>query len=423
MNPWLIAILLILFITYLLETVVSLLNIRALDPALPQEFQTTYNEQEYQNSQKYTRANTSLSLVANSTSTFFTVLFLLYGGFNYVDLWARSFELGQIATGLLFMGTLALLSFLIHLPFSIYSTFVIEERFGFNRTSHKTFILDILKGGLLSIILGAPLLALILWFFMNTGELGWLYCWFGVITFTIVIQFLAPVLIMPLFNKFTPLEDSSLRDKILNYAKQQHFKLQGIFTMDGSKRSSKLNAFFTGFGKFRKIVFYDTLIEKLTESEIVAVLAHEMGHFKLGHIVKMLFASIAQTGIMFFLLSIFLKNPDISHAFFMTNTSTYSSLIFFAFLYSPISLFVSILFNALSRRNEFQADRYAAGTTGSPEGLISSLKKLSQANLSNLTPHPLMVFIHYSHPPVLARINKLRQLNQNLGLDENVHKP
>jgi STE24 endopeptidase len=214
---------------------------------------------------------------------------------------------------------------------------------------------------------------------------------------------------MPLFNKFSPLENGSLRDKILNYAEQEHFKLQGIFTMDGSKRSSKLNAFFTGFGRFRKIVFYDTLLEKLTESEIVAVLAHEMGHFKLGHIVKMLFASIIQTGIMFYLLSIFLENREISGAFFMAETSIYSSLIFFGFLYSPINLLVSILFNAFSRKNEFEADNYAARTTGSPEKLITSLKKLSQANLSNLTPHPLMVFVHYSHPPVLARIEKLRQ--------------
>jgi STE24 endopeptidase len=415
MNFWLLVILLILLTSYLLELVVSLLNIKALSPTLPKEFETTFNEQEYKNSQNYTRAGISLSLIESSFSIILTVLFLLYGGFNYVDILARSFGFGQIATGLLFTGGLGLLSFIAHLPFSLYSTFVIEERFGFNRTSFKTFILDIVKGALLAIVLGAPLLALILWFFINTGDYGWLYCWIGVVAFSIALQFLAPVLIMPLFNKFSPLENSSLRDKILNYEEQEHFKLQGIFTMDGSKRSSKLNAFFTGFGRFRKIVFYDTLLEKLTESEIVAVLAHEMGHFKLGHIVKMLFASIIQTGIMFYLLSIFLENREISGAFFMSETSIYSSLIFFGFLYSPINLLVSILFNAFSRKNEFEADNYAARTTGSPEKLITSLKKLSQANLSNLTPHPLMVFVHYSHPPVLARIEKLRQFEQNLG--------
>jgi STE24 endopeptidase len=263
MNSWLLIILFILLTTYLLEFTVSLLNIRALNPTLPKEFETTFNDREYEKSQNYTRAGHSLSLVENSFSTFLTILFLLFGGFNYVDIWARSFGLGQIITGLLFTGLLALLSFVIHLPFSLYSTFSIEERFGFNRTSLKTYFLDIMKGALLAIVLGAPLLALILWFFINTGDYGWLYCWFGVVAFSIVLQFLAPVLIMPLFNKFAPLEDGLLKDGILSYVKKEHFKLQGIFTMDGSKRSSKLNAFFTGFGKFRKIVFYDTLLDKL----------------------------------------------------------------------------------------------------------------------------------------------------------------
>lgn len=409
MNFWLILILFILFITYLIEFTVSFLNIKALTPTLPKEFETIYNDQEYKKSQKYTRAGTSLSLVENSISTLLTVLFLLLGGFNYIDVWARSFEFGPILTGLLFIGLLGLLSFVLHLPFSLYSTFIIEERFGFNRTSLKTYILDIIKGGLLAILLGIPLLSLILWFFINTGNYGWLYCWFGVVAFSILLQFLAPVLIMPLFNKFSPLEDGPLKDKILDYAKKERFKLQGIFTMDGSKRSSKLNAFFTGFGKFRKIVFYDTLINKLNEPEIVAVLAHEMGHYKLKHIVKMLLASIIHTGIMFYFLSLFLNNTELSQAFLMEKTSIYSSLVFFGFLFSPINLLVSILFNAFSRNNEFAADRYAAGTTGSPEALISSLKKLSQANLSNLTPHPAMVFVHYSHPPVLARIENLRR--------------
>ena len=339
-----------------------------------------------------------------------------------MDLWARGFGFGQIATGLLFTGGLALLSFIVNLPFSIYSTFSIEERFGFNRTSIKTFILDIFKGGLLTIILGAPLLALILWFFLNSGEFGWLYCWIGVAFFSIIIQFLAPILIMPLFNKFSPLKDGSLRDSILNYAEQEHFRLQGIFTMDGSKRSSKLNAFFTGFGKFRKIVFYDTLIDKLEEPEIVAVLAHEMGHFKLRHILKMLMASILQTGVMFYLLSFFLHNRQLSEAFFMTEPSVYSSLIFFGFLFSPINLLVSIVFNFFLRRNEFEADSFAAQTTGNSEFLISSLIKLSHENLSNLTPHPAMVFLHYSHPPVLSRIENLLKISRDSYRTEIQHK-
>ena len=416
MNFWLYIVLLIIIVSYLLELTVSRLNIGALDPSLPKEFATTYNDQEYKSAQKYTRATTFFSIVENSYSTILTVLFLLFGGFNYVDLWARSFGFGEITTGLLFIGGLGLLTFITHLPFSVYSTFVLEERFGFNRTSVKTFILDLLKGGLLAIVLGAPLLALILWFFMISGSYGWLYCWIGVVIFSIVLQFLAPVLIMPLFNKFSPLESGPLQDRIFDYAKNENFKLQGIFTMDGSKRSSKLNAFFTGFGKFRKIVFYDTLLNKLDEPEIVAVLAHEMGHFKLKHIMKMVIASIVQTGIMFYLLSIFLGNSELSTAFGMQQTNIYSSLVFFGFLYSPINFLVSILFNFFSRKNEFAADKYAAQSTGSPEFLITSLKKLCQANLSNLTPHPAMVFLHYSHPPILLRIEKLRQLHSKSGL-------
>lgn len=409
MNTWLVVILLIIFISYFLELFVSLQNIKALDPELPHEFDTVYNSEEYTKSQEYTKVTTSFSLIENSLTTLLTVCFLLVGGFNYLDIWARNLGYGEIVTGLFFTGGIALISFLISIPFAIYSTFVIEERFGFNQTTVKTFILDIIKGTTLAILLGAPLLSLILWFFINSGAYGWLYCWLGVVCFSIVLQFLAPILIMPLFNKFSPLSEGQLRDMILAYAKQEHFKLQGIFTMDGSKRSSKLNAFFTGFGKFRKIVFFDTLVEKLTNQEIVAVLAHEMGHFKLRHIIKMMLASIVQTGIMFYLLSLFLGNVGVSTAFAMEHVSVYSSLVFFGFLYSPINLLVSILFNIFSRKNEFEADEYAAHTTGAPELLIDSLKKLSQANLSNLTPHPLMVFIHYSHPPVLERIEKLRQ--------------
>lgn len=419
MNHWLLVILLILVLSFLLEFGVSILNISSLSPQLPKEFETTYDDRDYSKSQKYTRATTSFTLIESFFSLVLMLLFLLYGGFNYVDIWARNFGFGQIVTGLIYIGSLAMLSFMANLPFSVYRTFVIEERFGFNRTSMTTYINDIIKGCLLALFLGAPLLTLILWFFINTGDYGWFYCWVGVVIFSIIIQFLAPILIMPLFNKFSPLKGGSLQDKILNYTSQEQFKIQGIFTMDGSKRSSKLNAFFTGFGKFRKIVFYDTLLEKLTEPEIVAVLAHEMGHFKLRHIIQMLFSSIIQTGIMFYLLSFFLGNTELSAAFFMNHTAIYSSLVFFGFLYSPINLIVSILFNFMSRKNEFEADEFAARTTGSSELLITSLKKLSQANLSNLTPHPLMVFLHYSHPPVLSRVEKLRQFNTNLGLNEN----
>ena len=410
MNSWLFVILTILAGSFLLDLSVSMLNIKALSPELPPELSDNFKKEEYSRSQQYTKETTALSLTEGGFNTLCTIAFIVLGGFNYVDVWARSFGYGQITTGLIFTTLLLVLSFLINLPFSLYSTFVLEEKFGFNRTTISTFILDIVKTSCLTAALGWPLLAAILWFFMHSGTYGWLYCWAGVVAFTLIMQFLAPVLIMPIYNKFSPLELGPLRDEILEYAKKENFQVKGIFTMDGSKRSSKLNAFFTGFGRFRKIVFYDTLLEKLSTKEIIAVLAHEMGHFKLRHIPQMMLASIAQTGIMFFLLSLFLSFDAVGQAFKMAETSIYSSLIFFGFLYSPINLFVSVFFNYLSRKNEFEADRYAAASTGNPDGLIQSLKKLSKANMSNLTPHPFYVFLHYSHTPLLQRIRRVYTL-------------
>ena len=410
MNLWLIFILTIIVLHYALDTIVSLVNIRALSPHLPEEFSDTYKQDKYRESQNYTKATTKLSLLENSLTTIVTVVFLLAGGFNVIDGFARSFEFGSIVTGLIFTGSLVFLSLLLSLPFSLYSTFRVEERFGFNRTTASVFIMDMLKGLVLGIILGSPLLGAILWFFENGGTYAWLYCWVGVVVFGVLLQFLAPILIMPLFNKFTALEDGPLKEKILAYAKQENFALKGIFTMDGSKRSAKLNAFFTGFGKFRKIVFFDTLLEKLEDDEIVAVLAHEMGHFKKKHILKMMASSVLQTGLMFFLLSLFIENRGLFSAFGMENLSVYASLVFFAFLYSPLSTLISVFANYLSRIHEFEADLYAAKTTGKPEMLAQSLKKLSRENLSNLTPHPLMVAFSYSHPPVLARIQSLNRI-------------
>ncbi len=410
MNSWLIFILIVIVAHYLLDTIVSLLNLRALSPRLPAEFEDTYDQEKYRQSQSYTREQTWFSLVQNSISTAVTLLFLLGGGFNLVDVFVRSFGYGSIVTGIFYAGVIMFLAFLLGLPFSIYTTFVIEERFGFNRTTIRTYVTDMLKALALSILLGAPLLAAILWFFINTGSYGWLLCWLGTVLFGFVIQFLAPVLIMPLFNKFTPLEDGPLKNKIMDYARKQDFKISGIFTMDGSKRSTKLNAFFTGFGRFRKIVFFDTLLKEIDDDEIVAVLAHEMGHFKKKHIWKMMGASIFQTGLMFYLLSFFIENPGLFEAFKMEHVSIYASLFFFAFIYSPLSTLLSVVFNFMSRIYEFEADRFAALTTGSPRELIQALKKLSRANLSNLTPHPVMVLLSHSHPPVLVRINALNEI-------------
>lgn len=411
-NSYLLFILSVLLLGYLLELAVALLNLRCLSPVLPAEFDGVFDAKEYARSQEYTRATTRFSLVQSSCSLGLTLAFILAGGFNWIDMVARGFGYGSIATGLLFTGLLALLSAGVNLPFSLYSTFVLEERFGFNTTTVATFVLDLLKAALLSVILGGPLLAAILWFFETSGPAAWLYCWLAAVLFILVVQFLAPVVIMPLFNKFIPLEEGTLKAAITRYAQSQRFALQGIYTMDGSKRSNRANAFFTGFGRFRRIVFFDTLINKLTENELLAVLAHEMGHYKLRHIPMMMVLSILQMGLMFFILSLFLGNQGLSAAFGMEQVSIYASLVFFGFLYSPLSMLLGIGFNLFSRRNEYQADRYAAETLqdecGS-EALISGLKKLSVSNLSNLTPHPLNVFLNYSHPPVLARIEALRQ--------------
>ncbi len=409
MNIWLPIILSILLISCLLEVILSILNIRALAPDLPEEFTDIFTPEKYRRSQEYTRAQTSLFIVQTGFSTLLTAGFILVDGFHYLDIWTRSLAEREIVIGLLFIGSTLLLSFFAGLPFSIYATFVLEERFGFNRTTGKTFIFDILKGTLLAVALGTPLLAIILWFFGHAGPYGWLFCWLGVVLFTLAVQYLAPILIMPLFNKFSPLPDGELREAILSYAERQNFTLQGIFTMDGSKRSTKANAFFTGFGKYKKIVFFDTLIEKLTTHELLAVLAHEMGHYKLHHILKNVVASVLQIGIMFFLFSLFLDNRELSRAFGVEHVSLHASLVFFGFLYSPINLLVSIVFNIASRRHEYAADAYAAETTGAGAPLIAGLKKLCAANLANLSPHPWMVFLKYSHPPVLARIGRLKR--------------
>lgn len=414
MNFWLYAVLLIICTSYLLELAVSVLNVKALSPDLPEDFADTLNQQEYLTSQEYTKATTYFNLTESSYTVVLTVLFIVFEGFRYLDILARRFTDNEILAGLIFTGSFMFLSFLSRLPFSIYFTFVLEERFGFNKTTGKTFILDILKSALLIILIGGPLLALILWFFIHAGSYGWLFCWLGVVAFAILLQYLAPVIILPLFNRFTPLPEGHLREIIFDYAQQENFVIQDIFTMDGSKRSGKLNAFFIGFGKFKKIVFFDTLLEKLEESEILAVLAHEMGHYKLHHIPKMVLASMLQTGIMFYLLSIFLKTQGITDAFGIEQPSVYASIVAFGFLYSPINLLVSILFHAISRKHEFEADKFATVTTGSSDMLISSLKKLSKANLANLTPHPLKVFIYYSHPPLLSRIQQLRHHNSFL---------
>ena len=408
MNVFLIIILFILIGDYALGLVVDALNVKHLKTDLPGAFSGYYDGEKYRKSQQYLKENTRFELITGSISTPAVIAFILLGGFNWVDQWSRSFHWGPIVTGLIFAAILLFGSQILSLPFSIYGTFVIEEKYGFNKTKPGTFVLDILKGWLLAIIIGAPVFSAILWFFEKTGPMAWAYCWGALTAIQVFLMFIAPVVIMPIFNKFVPLEEGELKSAIEDYAKKQQFKMKGVFSMDGSKRSTKSNAFFTGFGRFRRIVLFDTLISKHTTEELVSILAHEMGHYKKKHILKSIIISILSTGLMFYILSIFMNNPALFAAFQMEHISIYAGLFFFGFLYAPIDMILSIFGNMLSRHHEYEADAWAVRTYQRPQSMIAALKKLSVDNLSNLTPHPLKVFLSYSHPPVLERIRAIQ---------------
>ncbi len=420
MNLYLILVLAFILISFTINLIVERTNLRCIQTSLPEEFSECYDSVKYKKAQMYLRETTGFSLLRDTLTTTITVIFILLGGFNLCDTAARSFGLGSILTGLIYIGLLLTASGMLSLPFSAYATFRIEAKYGFNKTTFKTFVADSMKICLLCVLLGGPLLCLVLWFFEKTGALAWLYCWGALCVFQIVLLFAAPVIIMPLFNKFTPMQDDVLKGTISSYARTQNFKIKGVYTMDGSKRSSKSNAFFSGIGRFRRVVLFDTLIAKHSLPELLAIVAHEIGHYKKKHIIKHLCLSLTTSAFMFAILSVFLENPHLFSAFKMEHISIYASLVFFGFLYAPLDMLLAIAGNALSRRNEYEADRFAAETTGTPEALINALKKLSIDNLSNLTPHPLKVLLSYSHPPVLARIQALRQhdCGNEIGKDE-----
>jgi STE24 endopeptidase len=408
MNLYLVFVIAALAARYLLELVSDWLNIRHLEEQLPEAFEGYYDAEAYRKSQSYLRDTTRFGFVADTVQTALTLAFVLLGGFNLVDRAARGAGLGPIPTGLVFAGILVVCGKLLGIPFSAYSTFVIEEKYGFNRTTPRTFCLDILRSLLLAAVIGGGVLALVLWLFESRGRAAWLDCWIAVTGLQVFLVFVAPYVIMPLFNKFVPLEEGELRSAIEDYARSQRFKMKGVFTMDGSRRSTKGNAFFTGFGTSRRIVLFDTLIGKHTVPELVSILAHETGHYRKHHVPLSLARSTLVSGVMFFLLSLFIGNRGLFAAFRMEHVSIYASLVFFGFLYTPIAMAVSMIENGISRRQEYAADAYAVETAGRPEAMISGLKKLSVENLSNLTPHPLKVFLSYSHPPVLERINAIR---------------
>ena len=406
-NAFAVIILTALVLEFALKLVSDLLNLKSSKSKLPMVLLGIYKPEEYHKSQEYMRVTTRFGFVESCFTLLILLVFWFAGGFSWFDKLVTSWNLFPVVTGLFYIGILLFAYSLLRLPFDIYGTFVIEERFGFNRTTRRTFFMDLVKGLLLGILLGGLLLAGILALFQYVGIYAWLYCWVAVVIFSLAMQYVAPTWIMPLFNKYTPMQEGELKESILKYTGSVNFPIKNIFVMDGSKRSSKSNAFFTGFGRNKRIALFDTLIAQHTVPEMVAVLAHEVGHYKKKHILQGMIISVVHTGVLFFLLSIFLNSPGLYQAFGFTHQPIYAGLLFFGLLYTPIELVLSILMQLLSRKNEYEADRFAAETIDEPHNMIDALKKLTATNLSNLTPHPFHVFLNYSHPPLLQRIQAI----------------
>ena len=417
-NTIAIVLLVALLLLWNLDFLATLLNLGSLKPELPEEFTDVYDAEKYAKSQEYTRAHSRFGVISSIASLTILLVFWFFGGFSWLDSWTRSFQWEPLPRGLLYVGALLAGNYLLTLPFTIYDTFVLEERFGFNKTTPKTFVIDQIKSFFLTAVIGLPLLAALLLIFLHIDH-AWFWAWLTFSGFVLAITYLAPSLIMPLFNKFEPMEEGELKDAIYAMARDCEFPLTEITVMDGSKRSAKSNAFFMGFGKKKKIALYDTLVANHSTEELVAVLAHEIGHFKRKHIIQRIGASIIQFGVLFFLLGLII-NPgsafaqELFAAFGIPaqNISPHAGLIFFGILFSPVSRLLGVVLNAWSRKHEFEADAYAAEAQQSSAHLIAALKKLSADNLSNLTPHQLRVVLDYSHPPVLVRIKALRALPQ-----------
>ena len=398
----------IILAEFLITKSLNWLNIKNWSNQLPEELKDLYPEKEYEKAQEYDRANAKIGNISNIISTIITIALLYFGGFaainNYV---IANITNSPIISALIFFGFLSFGSMLIGLPFSLYKTFVIEEKFGFNKMKLNTFCLDLIKSSMIGIILGGGLLYLFLWFYQQFPEDFWWYAWIVFSTFSLFFAMFYTDLIVPIFNKLSPLESGELRDEIEGFAKKVNFPLTNIMVIDGSKRSTKANAYFSGLGKRKKIVLYDTLIKEHTKEELTAVLAHEVGHYQKKHIFYSMILSVLQMGFMLFLLQLFLAEPALSNALGSKEVYVQLGLISFTLLYSPLSTLTGIIMNVLSRRNEYEADAYAKEHYNE-QALIDALQKLSVKNLSNLNPHPLYVWFYYSHPTLLERMKALK---------------
>ena len=391
---------------FIIERYLDYLNSLMWSDSLPEKLKGICEDEEYRKTQLYQKDNNRLSFWSSTFNLVVILVMIIAGGFAIVDNLARTFSTNIVVISLVFFGIIGFVSDIINIPFGCYDTFVIEKKYGFNNMTVRTFITDHIKSWFIALLIGVPVLGLITWFYYKTGKNFWLYAWGLITLFSVFINFFYSELIVPLFNKQIPLPEGSLRSLIEAFSQKNGFILKNIFIIDGSKRSTKANAYFSGFGTKKRIVLYDTLLKEFSEEEIVAVLAHEIGHYKKKHVLLNLFFSVFVTGIMLFLLSVVVTSPLLSPALGSQKASFHLGLIVFAILYSPMSLLIGLLTNWVSRKNEFAADRFVREKF-KPEILAAALKKLSVKNLSNMMPHPAYVFFHYSHPPLLRRLEKL----------------
>ncbi|MCQ2607684.1 MAG: M48 family metallopeptidase [Bacteroidales bacterium] len=403
----------IIVVDYALERFLEYLNGTMRGVAMPAEVSDIYDEKLYEKQQKYELAKSRVSFWSSTVSFLFLISMFVFGGYGLLDSWLGTFGFGPIISGLLFFAVLTVISEILEMPFSWYNTFVIEEQFGFNKMTKKLFVIDEIKSFVVSIVVGGLLLSglffLVSWF----GEQFWVLAWIAISVFLVFINMFYSTLFVPIFNKQTPLEEGELKEAIFAFSQKAGFMLDNIYVIDGSKRSTKANAYFSGFGPKKRVVLYDTLIQSLSVDEIVAVLAHEIGHYKKKHTLMMLAASVLQMGLLLFLFGLFLKEPSFSEVLGISfdPEKTYVSLFVFSILFTPISFFIGMVINVFVRRNEYQADEFA-GRNYAPEHLENALKKLSKNSLSNLTPHPWYVFCYYSHPTLYQRIVALRTLKK-----------
>ena len=387
--------------------VYSISSSKYFDNKIPKIIGDIYDKEKYLKSQEYKKTQYKFNRISSTYSLLILLLFFYFDGFLILDNYCRSLFDSELIISLSFFGIIYFGNDLLSIPFSIYHTFIIEEKFGFNKTTKKTYIIDKLKSWLLTILFGGGILSFIILQFESVGQNFWIVAWIFISVLTLLINGLYAQIIVPLFNKQTKLEDGELKSEIEKYSKKVGFNLSNIFVIDGSKRSTKANAYFSGFGKQKRVTLYDTLINKLTKNQIVAVIAHEIGHYKKNHIIFNLLFSIIQSGLMLYILSLLIYMPIFSEALNIENHSFHIALITFSILYTPISEISSLIFNLFSRKFEYEADEYA-NTSFDGNHLIEALKILSKDSLSNLTPHPKYVWWHYSHPTLIERINQLR---------------